>query len=480
MTVSENLTDSAGNTLDVSHVCAEITAPWDERNDQLVNLLRRSVDHPGEGEALVRQQLEQGININARNTSRQRAVQIAAQLQVAAPIQGMLEYASREGGAMLERDAAVPGTTSSPALIPANRTLSLEFHGTAGEYFRIWAVNLCLTLLTVGIFSAWAKVRKKRYFYSHTLLDNTPFQYLGEPLPILKGRIVAVVLFGMWYLGSNFFMALMPILAVIVIVLAPWVMVRSSAFNARYSAFRNMTFHFDGTYRDAASTLYSFFPVPLLIVGGSISWQWEQPFAIGAAILVFAFAFPFWLARIKRYLVSHTQFGGVAGKLDITGGNYYSIYFRAGLLGTLVSIVTGGATVGMVIVLHNLDDGALDDFFSVVSTIPVYLGYVIVYAYIQSRTTNLVWNNTQVGSVRFSPTMATRPLMALYLINAIAIVASLGLLIPWAVIRAHRYRIECLGCELQGELSEFRGSDQNHVRASGAEVGEMFDLDFSL
>ena len=51
--------------------------------------------------------------------------------------------------------------------------LSLEFRGDAREYFRIWAVNLCLTLLTFGIFSAWAKVRKKRYFYSNTVLDGT-------------------------------------------------------------------------------------------------------------------------------------------------------------------------------------------------------------------------------------------------------------------------------------------------------------------
>ncbi len=44
--------------------------------------------------------------------------------------------------------------------------LPLEFHASAREYFRIWIVNLCLTLLTFGIFSAWAKVRKKRFAYS--------------------------------------------------------------------------------------------------------------------------------------------------------------------------------------------------------------------------------------------------------------------------------------------------------------------------
>ena len=37
---------------------------------------------------------------------------------------------------------------------------------------------------------------------------------------------------------------------------APWVLVKSLAFNARYSAFRNMTFRFDGKYFDALRVLF--------------------------------------------------------------------------------------------------------------------------------------------------------------------------------------------------------------------------------
>ena len=39
-----------------------------------------------------------------------------------------------------------------------------EFSGRGDEYFRIWIVNLALTILSLGIFSAWAKVRTERYF----------------------------------------------------------------------------------------------------------------------------------------------------------------------------------------------------------------------------------------------------------------------------------------------------------------------------
>ena len=33
--------------------------------------------------------------------------------------------------------------------------LPFSFTGRAGEYFRIWIVSLCLSLLTLGIYSAW-------------------------------------------------------------------------------------------------------------------------------------------------------------------------------------------------------------------------------------------------------------------------------------------------------------------------------------
>ncbi|MEX1058239.1 MAG: DUF898 family protein, partial [Natronospirillum sp.] len=54
--------------------------------------------------------------------------------------------------------------TSRPSLKP----IPVAFNGRGGEYFGIWIVNIALTVLTLGIYSAWAKVRNKRYFYGNT------------------------------------------------------------------------------------------------------------------------------------------------------------------------------------------------------------------------------------------------------------------------------------------------------------------------
>ena len=74
---------------------------------------------------------------------------------------------------------------------PATRVLlPFEFRGNGSEYFRIWIVNLLLTIVTLGIYSAWAKVRRLRYFYGNTFVDGQSFEYHGQPLAILKGRLI--------------------------------------------------------------------------------------------------------------------------------------------------------------------------------------------------------------------------------------------------------------------------------------------------
>ena len=80
----------------------------------------------------------------------------------------------------------------------------LEFTGSGPEYFRVWIVNLLLTIVTLGIYSAWAKVRSLRYFYGTTSLDGTAFEYHGTGLQILKGRLIAFAVLVLWSLSLEF------------------------------------------------------------------------------------------------------------------------------------------------------------------------------------------------------------------------------------------------------------------------------------
>jgi uncharacterized membrane protein YjgN (DUF898 family) len=103
-----------------------------------------------------------------------------------------------------------------------------------------------------------------------------------------------------------------------------------------------------------------------------------------------------------------------------------------------------------------------------------------MFAYVQAGTGNLVWNGLRVGGLRFRSNLKATRLLWLYLSNAVAIVTSLGLLTPWAVMRTLHYRIGCLTPVLRGGWGKFQGSSSSTVAAGGSEAGEFFDLDFSL
>ena len=352
--------------------------------------------------------------------------------------------------------------------------LALEFHGSAHEYFRIWIVNLCLTLLTLGVFSAWAKVRRKRYFYSCITIDKTPFQYLAEPLPILKGRIIAAVLFTIYWFSSSFYLPAFPWVLGAGMIIAPWVISRSAAFNTRYSAFRNMTFQFHGNYLGAVQAIYWLGLIPVLVVGTMFNW-WGHLQAAGFAFLGFFLIFPWWLSRVKHYMVSYASFGGERGKYTATGGQFFRVYFVASLM--LIGFGLLSAALGYWVIIPL---SISSDWMMVIISVPVYLGYMLGYAYIQANINNLVWNHTRLGPLQFRSTLTGGGMGKLYFTNAVGIIASLGLLTPWAVMRTMKYRADNMHVRAVGELAEFTGGEVSAVQAAGAELGAIFDVDLSL
>ncbi len=115
----------------------------------------------------------------------------------------------------------------------------------AREYFGIWIVNLLLTIVTLGIYSAWAKVRRLKYFYRHTELAGSSFDFHGNPIRILIGRVLALAML----IGYNMSIRLhSPLTLLVVIVLAialPWLLRNSLRFRLYNSSWRGTAFTFE-------------------------------------------------------------------------------------------------------------------------------------------------------------------------------------------------------------------------------------------
>lgn len=362
-------------------------------------------------------------------------------------------------------------TTTIHQISPdAPRELIIQFHGNARDYFRVWVVNLCLTLCTAGLYSAWAKVRKQRYLHAHTTLDGTPFQYLGHPLAILRGRLVAAALVLTYYLVSYLAPDLRAFVIATAVVAAPWILVRSLAFNARVRAFRNLSFNFSASYGETVFALYWLGLIPALVVGWLFEW-WEDPRILTALAAAAGAVFPFWMFRLKRFTITHTSFGAQRATFDARPRAFFRIYFVAGVM-LIVAAMAFGALIRLF--------GETGRLGMLLAPVPLYAGYVLSLAYTRAHVGNLVWNNLGIGPVRFQSTLSTWSLFGLYLGNTVCILLSCGLLIPWAVLRTIRYRIEHLRATCSGDLSHFRQSRPRRTDAASAELGDLLQLDLAL
>ena len=75
------------------------------------------------------------------------------------------------------------------ALLPRQ---ALEYDGRIGELYRIFVVNLLLTVITIGIYRFWAITRWRRYFWSHMAFQEERFEYTGRGGELFLGALLAL------------------------------------------------------------------------------------------------------------------------------------------------------------------------------------------------------------------------------------------------------------------------------------------------
>ena len=234
-----------------------------------------------------------------------------------------------------------------------NRT-PVVFTGRTSEYFGIWIVNLLLSIMTLGIYSAWAKVRRKKYFYHNTLIDGVGFDYHANPVAILKGRIIAFVLYMAFayapqFLSPEIGLAVSGVLSILLFIAIPWIVVRGLKFNARNSSHRGLRFDFDGQYGKAA-LLFVGFPIlfgsvvalvifAIVKLASAMIAGLVGPLLVLAALAVYI---PFIMQRQQQFMINHHKFGTTNFEMKAKVKDFFMIFLKLFLVllavGTAVSV----------------------------------------------------------------------------------------------------------------------------------------------
>ncbi|HAS6203541.1 TPA: DUF898 family protein [Vibrio vulnificus] len=383
-------------------------------------------------------------------------------------------------------------------------TNSIQFKGQGGEFFGIWIANILLSVITLGIYSAWAKVRTKRYFYGNTFIAGDNFEYHAQPMQLLKGRLVALALVVIWVVANSFFPLASLVLLALFYVALPWLLWSNARFDSAMTSYRNVHFAFNGSLKEAymsilgrglASLLIIAIYIAIVVASANASAMVATLLGFGTLVLMFVL-YAWVVAGIHQYFASGYQYGDWKFVAKIETGFFLKTYCKAMLIGFLTAvafmIVMGTFVLGTDIM--NIFAGEVDllegkgDFAYVVVTYLVTITMSLgITAYTTTRIRNYVFSRLTATAeaqseteFRFASTFGVWDYMSLIVTNFLLQVITLGLARPWVMVRTSRYVASHTG--VIGDMDTLKATDQDSAvkNAISDEVAQAFDLGLSI
>jgi uncharacterized membrane protein YjgN (DUF898 family) len=383
---------------------------------------------------------------------------------------------------------------------PAEQAHAIEFTGSGSEYFRIWIVNLLLTLVTAGLYHPWAKVRKLRYFYGNTRLAGHAFDFHGEPMRMLRGYLLVGALFALYAFAGQISPVAGLVALVIVAAIWPALLRASMRFRLAQTSWRGLRFQFNGDTAGAYKALLPGFVAVILMIAASVAMVSDAEVAAAApraklpppptwalaaffasfALLFASMPFTFWL--LKRYQHDNYQFASVRTRFTAGPGSFYKLGLKAFGLMLLCALVGGAAAAllgGGAIASGSRGFAVLAGFLGVLAVYGVTL--FVVQPYVVSRLQNLIWPRTESRTIGFSSALRFGPLARLTAVNWILIVLTLGLYWPFAAVAMARARLQAVEVLARGDLDALVARGTGTMRdASGDAAADLFGVDLGL
>ena len=334
-----------------------------------------------------------------------------------------------------------------------------RFSATGSEYFRIWIVNLLLSIVTLGIYSAWAKVRRNQYFYSNTELAGSNFEYHGNAMAILKGRIAALVLVFAYNFAFKVSLVLGVVMLALMMAVMPWLIWKSLQFKLYNASYRGIRFGFGGSPRQAY-LYYLLLPILSGLTLGLLS--------------------PFLHQRMKAFQHNESRFGTSRFSFDAGVGAFYKTYaiFFALLIAGLAFLFF--VAFAGVFSAAALSGGKAAGGAALLAGLALYAWLFTVFPLFMTMIQNLIWNSTRLEQHQFKSELKWGRLTFIMLTNLLGIVFTLGFYTPFAHVRMLRYRLESTSLMVRGSLDDFVADTRRQVTAAGEGVVDLLDFDLSI
>jgi uncharacterized membrane protein YjgN (DUF898 family) len=394
---------------------------------------------------------------------------------------------SKKTGQMREIREIKEEVVDKPPVAQGPAELGIRFVGSGSEYFRIWIVNLLLTLVTLGFYYPFAKTRRLKYFYGATEVGGHPLSFHGTPWGMFRGYVLAALLL-IAYSVARYFSPVAEVAAVAVLILLWPVLWHSSLrFRLANTGWRGLRMRFTGTRAGAYKALL--LPGVLVLVlfaifaatGQTPIQQLEDRVLFHALWVTYVALFvlmpPYGLWLVKRYQNGHLALADERSAFDVGLGKFFGLYGMTFLLGLLMG--------GVFVVLAFMGGGifsALPRWMIVALPFVAYLlALCIVGGYFAAHLQNLVWNGTRSKNLALRSTLPSGALIQLWFKNWLLTLVTVGFYHPYAKVASARLRLESVTLLATVNVDELVAAQgANAATATGDAAGELFGLDFSL
>ena len=391
-------------------------------------------------------------------------------------------------------DAAGPMSTFMPQHIDA---YPLEFTGSGGEYFRVWIVNVLLSIVTLGFYTPWARKRTAQYFYSHTLVAGSPLEFTAQQRRMVMGFVLLVMItlayniaartgqdttVGLFLLGGA--------------VLAPFIWASAMRFRLGATRWRGLRLQFTAGWKEVYLASWPVFALALVWFGVFFGMQMLAPELTDAlqavesearkprlpsftpamvGLLVLGLVLTVLCVirleyNYKSLLVLRAQVGSERGRWKPVYMDFVKVWLATvavfivtAVVMWIAMLVVAGSSIAVLIASAGKGMG-LWLFVIIIAAFVggiflIFLASVPARAYREARMFQLMWNNIGVSHLaRFKCHMTSGRYVWLRIKNMHLTLITLGLYRPFARVSEYRMKCESVTLHVKGGVEQVTGA----------------------
>lgn len=303
------------------------------------------------------------------------------------------------------------------------------YHGAGGSLFFLYIKNIFLTIITIGIYSFWAKTNIQKYLASQVEWESDRFSFHGSGKERLIGSIKAIVLIAGIFLIIEIFEKIMfyiigdynwylskIIIFTLFIAIIPFILVGKRRYLSSRTGYRNLRFGFDGKSLDLAILFLKNVPLVILSLG---------------------IYYPFFSMKLETFNRNNTRYGNTNFQFEADATDYFWICVK----GYLLSIVTLG----------------------------------IYAAWFMATLQNFTWGHTSFQGKKFSSDITGGKIFITLLKVYAIVIFTLGFGMAWAINMAMKVFLESVSLESNVDFSSISAQPDTGASATAEGLEALAD-----